>query len=144
MDNRTCSHLACDRKHAGRGFCTMHLQRVQRTGSPDLRQSPTTEERFWARVDKADDCWLWTGYIKPNGYATFYPGGGRHVEKPYVHRFAYELTRGPIPSGLEVDHLCSVRHCVNPAHLEVVTRRENLERRDALHGWGRGPSVKTL
>lgn len=88
-------------------------------------------ERFWVNVDKTGDCWLWTGYIKPNGYATFYPGGGRHVDKIYVHRFAYELTRGHIPDGLEIDHLCNVRHCVNPAHLDVVTRRVNLERRDA-------------
>jgi hypothetical protein len=99
----------------------------------------TTADRFWAKVNKADECWLWTGYIKPNGYATFYPGGGRHVDKVYVHRWAYEATRGPIPEGLEVDHLCNVRHCVNPAHLEAVSRRENLDRRNDTQGWQRLP-----
>lgn len=95
------------------------------------RGGRSAAERFWANVDKSADCWLWTGYLKPNGYASFYPGGGRHVSKIYVHRFAYELARGPIPDGLEVDHLCNVRHCVNPAHLEAVSRATNLERRDA-------------
>lgn len=99
----------------------------------------TTAERFWSKVDKTDDCWLWTGYIKPNGYATFYPGGGRHVDKVYVHRWAYEATRGLILDGLEVDHLCNVRHCVNPAHLEAVSRRENLDRRNDAQGWQRLP-----
>lgn len=108
-------------------------------------QDLTPAERFWPRVNKTDTCWLWTGYIKPNGYATFYPGGGRHVDKVYVHRWAYEATRGPIPNGLEIDHLCNVRHCVNPAHLDAVSRRENLDRRNEAQGWERlqpsGPRI---
>lgn len=94
-------------------------------------------DRFWANVDKAAPagCWLWAGYVKPNGYASFYPGGGRHVQKVYVHRWVYEATAGAIPEGHEVDHLCYVRHCVNPDHLELVTRRENLDRRNTRNGW---------
>lgn len=91
-------------------------------------RSTTAEERFWSNVDKCGECWTWTGYIKPNGYASFYPGGGRHVGKVYAHRFSYELVNGPIPNGMEIDHTCNVRNCVNPAHLEVVTHRENLDR----------------
>lgn len=91
-------------------------------------QSVTAEERFWRQVDKTGGCWLWTGYLKPNGYASFYPGGGRHVPKVYAHRFAYELTGRTIPEGHQLDHLCNVRHCVNPRHLEVVTHRVNLDR----------------
>ena len=87
--------------------------------------------RFWRKVDKGQDCWLWTGYLKPNGYASFHPGGGREVEKVYVHRWVYETYRAPIPEGFEIDHLCHVRHCVNPDHLEVVTHRVNLDRRNA-------------
>ena len=97
----------------------------------------TPAERFWPQVKKTDTCWLWTGYLKPNGYASFYPGGGRHVAKVYAHRFVYELMRGPITDGLQIDHLCSVRHCVNPAHLELVTHRTNLDRRNARLGWSR-------
>ena len=92
-------------------------------------QDKTPAERFWPHVEKTETCWLWTGYIKPNGYASFYPGGGRHVYKVYAHRFAYEMLAGPIPEGLEIDHLCNVRHCVNPDHLEPVTYRENTDRR---------------
>jgi hypothetical protein len=102
-------------------------------------QELTPAQRFWPRVEKTNGCWLWTGYLKANGYATFYPGGGRHIAKVYVHRFAYEATRGRIPEGFEVDHLCHVRHCVNPTHLEAVTKRENLDRRNAANGWTRLP-----
>lgn len=91
-------------------------------------QGMGAEERFWPKVDRSGDCWLWLGYIKPNGYASFYPGGGRHVSKVYAHRFSYELANGLIPDGMEVDHTCNVRHCVNPRHLEAVSHRANLDR----------------
>jgi len=93
-----------------------------------VAQKITPEERFWRNVDQSGSCWLWTGYVKPNGYASFYPGGGRHVAKVYAHRFSYELANGPIPDGMEIDHACNVRHCVNPEHLDVVTHRGNLDR----------------
>ena len=88
----------------------------------------TAEERFWRNVVKSDGCWLWSGYVKPNGYGSFYPGGGRGVDKIYAHRFSYELAFGPLALGAEVDHLCNVRSCVNPSHLEAVSHRENLDR----------------
>ena len=91
-------------------------------------QNLTAAERFWPNVVKAGACWLWTGYIKPNGYASFYPGGGRHVAKVYAHRFSFEQVNGPIPDGMEIDHTCNIRSCVNPAHLEMVTHRTNLDR----------------
>lgn len=88
------------------------------------------EDRFWAKVDKngPNGCWLWTGAIMENGYGVF---DGRFVRSRLVHRIAYEIAIGPIPDGLVVDHLCLVRHCVNPTHLEAVTVQENLARRDA-------------
>lgn len=89
--------------------------------------------RFWSLVDKQDDgCWTYQGLLKSNGYGHFYPGGGRGTPKVYVHRYAYELCVGPIPEGLDLDHLCRVRNCVNPAHLEPVTRQENLLRGDTV------------
>lgn len=91
-----------------------------------MGQSP--EARFWENVDKSGDCWLWRGYLKPNGYGTFYPGGGRGAPKVYAHRYAYELVVGPIPEGAEIDHTCNVRCCVNPAHMEPVSHRTNLDR----------------
>lgn len=64
-------------------------------------------------------CWLYAGCINSDGYGIV---GGRGE---YVHRLQYERYVGPIPDGLQLDHLCRVRHCVNPAHLEPVTSREN-------------------
>src|SRR6185369_1743609 len=81
------------------------------------------ESRFWARVNKTESCWLWTGGVTASGYATTRLADGK--KQQVVHRFAYERLVGLIPSGLELDHLCRVRICVNPAHLEPVTARTN-------------------
>jgi hypothetical protein len=69
-------------------------------------------------------CWLWCGSTDTSGY------GKILVRRKLIpaHRLAYEYYVGPIPAGLEIDHLCRVRHCVNPDHLEAVTHRENLMR----------------
>jgi len=82
-------------------------------------------ERFWAFVDKSGDCWLWKAAKDQAGYGLFTlePGVSRRA-----HRVAYEMEVGPIPDGLEIDHLCRVRACVRPLHLEAVTRLENIRR----------------
>jgi hypothetical protein len=69
-------------------------------------------------------CWLWTAAATPGGYARI----NYQKRQKYAHRLAYELLVGPIPDGLTIDHLCRVRNCINPAHLEAVTLRENLLR----------------
>jgi len=84
----------------------------------------TVIRRFFAKVDLRGACWLWTAGRYRNGYGQFYLGG----KKVLPHRVLYEWTVGPIPAGLDLDHLCRVRHCVRPSHLEPVTRRENLLR----------------
>jgi hypothetical protein len=81
----------------------------------------TPEERFWTKVDKTDDCWLWTAARNRHGYGVCWNGTSTML----AHRFAYGH---PIPDGLQIDHLCRVRHCVNPDHLELVTNRENWRR----------------
>lgn len=87
-------------------------------------------EKFWQRVEKGDDCWLWTGALKPTGYGTLSVS-----RKTYqAHRIAYELLVAPIPEGLQLDHLCRVRNCVNPEHLEPVTQTENIRRGQQGHG----------
>lgn len=85
--------------------------------------------RFWGKVTVTSGCWKWTGSRNPSGYGLLGVVGasGRQTTMG-AHRVAYELLVGPIPDGLEIDHLCRVRHCVNPAHLEPVTRQENMRR----------------
>ncbi len=78
-----------------------------------------------SRVVKSDGCWLWTGYLTRGGYGRLYIGSYRYE---YTHRLAYEEAVGPIPDGLELDHLCRNHACCNPAHLEAVTHRENIRR----------------
>lgn len=86
-------------------------------------------EKFWAKVDQSNDCWLWRGAINRGGYGRFYVG---NAKASMAHRFAYETTVGPIPAGLQLDHLCRVRNCVRPDHLEPVTPRENVLRSDSI------------
>ena len=81
------------------------------------------EVRFWGKVDKTQDCWIWTAGTR-RGYGHFW-SSGKDIS---AHRFSYELLVGKIPDGLQLDHLCRNRVCVNPDHLEPVTLQENLRR----------------
>lgn len=83
---------------------------------------------FWSKVNKTNDCWLWTGFIKPNGYGQCWSG----QRVMYAHRYSYELVYGNIPDKMTIDHLCKNRSCVNPKHMEVVTRGENTLRGDTV------------
>jgi hypothetical protein len=79
-------------------------------------------ERFWLKVQTGPEgCWLWTAGINTDGYGIF-----AHEISQLAHRVSYALLVGPIPNGHDVDHLCRVRHCVNPSHLRAVTHRENI------------------
>lgn len=82
--------------------------------------------RFWSKVDKSGDCWLWTAFVHPLGYGLFKLDG----RMQRAHRVSYEIVKGPIPQGLVLDHLCRVKHCVNPDHLEAVTQQVNINRGD--------------
>jgi hypothetical protein len=89
----------------------------------------SARDRFERRVDRSGEngCWNWTGSLTPGGYGRLRVDGLR----PAAHRFSYELHIGLIPDGLQLDHLCRNRRCVNPAHLEPVTARENTLRGEA-------------
>lgn len=85
---------------------------------------PFRVEFFWSRVEKTDSCWLWTGAKYTNGYGYLYINTA-HRKKESTHRFSYILHYRKIPEGTEPDHLCGVRACVNPNHLEAVSSKEN-------------------
>jgi hypothetical protein len=88
------------------------------------------ERGVWSKIALGHPCgcWEWTGAPNPNGYGYATAGSKR----PLAHRLVYELLVGPIPDGLQLDHLCRNRLCVNPDHLEPVTAHVNLHR-----GYGR-------
>lgn len=77
----------------------------------------------------ASECWLFAGYIAPNGYGYFYVRGSGYGSSPVIaHRVMYENEVGRISDGKQLDHLCRVRACINPEHLEPVTLKENVLR----------------
>src|SRR5690242_3990108 len=82
------------------------------------------QTRFWSKVDKSGFCWLWTASVDHDGYGRFVVDG----KTCKAHRIAYTLSIGPIPDGLTIDHLCRNKRCVNPAHLEAVSQKENNHR----------------
>jgi len=81
-------------------------------------------KRFLDKIKYVDDCWLWFAHTTPGGYGIYWNG----KEQVYAHRFSYTFYKGEISNGLEIDHLCRKRNCVNPNHLEAVTRSENTKR----------------
>lgn len=126
VNDGPCSIEGCSKPSFQRRLCFMHYSRLRRNGSPYILRRRSRVEMFQdAYVVSPSGCWLWKKPT-PNGY-------GR-VGLVWAHRLAYELLVGPIPTGLELDHLCRAPACVNPAHLEPVTHFENLRR-------GNGPAA---
>lgn len=151
MAKSTCSVDGCDRSVYARTWCTMHYRRWRRHGDPALSftlKGVPADERFALSYKVLPSgCWEWTKAIRGYGYGGFAANG-----KVYrAHRWAYERFVGPIPDGLHLDHTCHRpsecsggescphRRCVNPAHLEPVTQRENTRRGHA----GGGGRLKT-
>lgn len=86
--------------------------------------------RFWSKVDISSECWMWTAGRFDKGYGAFWLK--ERNQNIHAHIVAYWLLVGPVPEGLELDHICRNRACVNPNHLEPVTGRINLLRGETL------------
>lgn len=128
-----CSVLDCGRTFYAHGWCNKHYMREYARDRLRFKY-PSPLERFVAKVNfdgsipdfnpSLGPCWLWTAGTRWGGYAYFKSAGKGWA----AHRFIYEMLVGPIPEGLVIDHLCRVRACVNPDHMEPVTFLENLRR----------------
>ena len=131
---KECSIEECKKPARTRGWCEMHYGRWRRNGDPDVVLKKRASggfsaiERFSESYFIENDCWSWNNTVSMYGYGRFWEDGTEHL----AHRWSYEHHFGPIPEGLELDHLCRNRKCVNPEHLEPVTSKENRER--GLHG----------
>lgn len=132
-----CQIDGCSSHVHARGLCNKHYIRWRKV-NPGLAKRRPWDEAFWARVDKngPGGCWLWTGHLQPSGYArTRTPSGSSRA----VHLIVYEMLVGPIPHGMQIDHVCHTRacnggsscahrRCCNPQHLQPVTPLQNLAR----------------
>ena len=116
---KKCSIKGCDQTARGRGWCLTHYRRWMRTGSPE---GLTLERRFFEHIAHQDErgCWIWDKPHPESGYGQFARGK--------AHRWSYEFFVGEIPKGLDLDHLCRNRACVNPWHLDPVPLVVNVMR----------------
>lgn len=120
----------CAREDGRKTIARRKAQGLTANGTPPVFGPP--EERFWKYVTKGEGCWVFSysnGVVRK--YGNFFVSPARRNVLP--HRYSYEISVGPIPEGLTIDHLCGVTQCVRPDHLEPVTLAENLRRAHA-HG----------
>lgn len=127
MARPICAVPGCSTPIVAHSLCSKHYRRFRKHGSPHIMLARwggrTPDQRFWAKVRRGTDegCWPWTGALNYGGYGHL----TRNHHDWMAHRLAYELVKGAIPAGKELDHLCRHHACCNPAHLEPVTRSEN-------------------
>lgn len=120
---KVCQIAGCENKHASHGWCDMHYKRWWRHGDPSVGCKVPPKERFMRQVEQTQDgCWQWTGYLI-RGYGAMHYQGRRQ----YAHRISLKLAGVSVPDSAEVDHRCHNTRCVNPDHLRVVTRKQNVE-----------------
>jgi len=103
-----------------------HAEQLKNARLSRWSKAPSRQDRFWMSVKKGgpEECWIWKKSLDVGGYGVFWVGD-KHMK---AHRYSWQLVHGPVDPTLCLDHLCRVRSCVNPAHLEPVTNRINVLR----------------
>ena len=127
MADSLCSIDGCGRPAIARGMCLMHYKRWRRRNPDKIYDwRKDIEYRFWENVEKTEGCWNWKGHTL-YGYGRMSTGSRTDGTRSAIqaHRFSYEIHKGPIPDGYQLDHLCGNRRCVNPEHLEAVPPKVN-------------------
>lgn len=103
-----------------------------------LKRADMTDKdiaRFWAKVDKSGDCWIWeAAKNRSNKGGGLYGSFGFKTGTVLAHRFAYAIAYGECPTNRQIDHMCRNTLCVNPAHLQAVTQLQNMENITANKG----------
>lgn len=137
MTDAICSIDGCGRRTKARGWCYKHYRRwwEKNRDTENVRLCAPRDPLTLIDTEGPGGCWMWTGTIGKKGYGCIFISRKRYE----AHRLVYELLVGPIPEGLEIDHLCEVHGCVNPDHLEPVTGSENIARY-----WARATSGRAL
>lgn len=127
--NQKCSIHDCQNRDWARGYCHKHLARFYKYSDPNYTK-PSFQGKFWSKVSRSGGCFEWTSSLTSDGYGKVWDGSKTRL----AHRVAYEFANGKIPNGLEIDHLCRNRRCVNPDHLEAVTAKINSQRSLSVSG----------
>ena len=126
MADTKCTLPDCDTpRFKSRLFCSRHYMKMRQLDHPSIKPRQPRPVRFWAKVQKTENCWEWRGSIKFDGYGSF-DGNQAHI-------WSWVLNCGPVPSGLWVLHTCDNRKCVRPSHLYLGTAKDNSRDRDIRH-----------
>jgi hypothetical protein len=127
--NLVCQVTDCDTKTwSDARYCSLHYEHMRKWGKFDRTIYDKIAEKY---IIDDNGCWLWQKTMGMDGYSRITIAG----KIQSLHRVMYIHAKGKIPAGLVIDHLCRVRHCINPDHLEAVTSGENVMR-------GIGPTAR--
>jgi hypothetical protein len=130
-----CSIPGCERRHDAKGYCSAHYKRWRKGAelNAPVKRVGQDEQRFWDKVQRGEGCWLWQGAPLQTGYGSIRFGGKNQT----AHRVSYELHNGLIAAGMQIDHICRTRLCVNPDHLRAVSDAANKQNLGALNARNR-------
>lgn len=126
MPDYTCSIPECANRVTARGWCNVHYRRWMRSGTTELHRGGTTAQKLVRNTVSDGDCLVWTGCRNADGYGQVKVGG----KVRSAHLSSWEISNGPLPAGMEIDHICHNRACVKVDHLRAVSRSQNMWNRN--------------